>query len=188
MRIKSELRATIKRLKALIDDERKINDAQAVDNIIENSLWFILASKILTYHSLPDEIGTHRHIEKWHEAKQLFLPRVNGNDLDIVEYSPSFTRQGSFNITEPCGDNNINPHELDLIIVPGVAFDLNGNRLGRGKGYYDRLLNNTNALKIGIGYDCQLLEQIPAEPHDAKMDAVITPNNIIILNHNFLWQ
>lgn len=187
MRSKSELRATIKRLKANIDDETKINDAQMVDSIIEKSLWFQLATKILTYHSLPDEIGTHRHIERWHKAKQLFLPRVIGEELDVIKYSPSLTRQGSFNITEPCGDNNINPQELDLIIVPGVAFDLNGNRLGRGKGFYDRLLNNTNALKIGIGYDCQLLEQIPAEPHDVKMDAVITPNNIIILNHNFTW-
>lgn len=187
MRSKSELRALIKRLKADIDDKKKVNDAQAIGKIIENSLWFQLATKVLTYHSLPDEICTHHHIEKWSNNKQLFLPRVNGEELDIVEYSPSSTQQGAFNITEPCGNNTINPQALDLIIVPGIAFDLCGNRLGRGKGFYDRLLNYTNALKIGIGYDCQLLDQIPSEPHDIKMDAVITPNNVIILNNKFTW-
>ena len=188
MRSKSELRTLIKRLRAEINDEAKINDAKAVGEIIEKSLWFQFASKVLTYHSLPDEICTHRHIEKWNNVKQLFLPRVNGDVLDIVKYTPSTTQQGAFKIIEPSGNNTIPPQELDLIIVPGLAFDLSGNRLGRGKGFYDRLLSNTKALKIGIGYDCQLLEQVPSEPHDVKMDAVITPNNVITITNNFAWQ
>ena len=63
--------------------------------------------------------------------------------------------------------------------MPGVAFDRKANRLGRGKGFYDRLLAQTHALKIGICYDLQLLDEIPAEPHDIKMDIIVTENNII---------
>ena len=67
-----------------------------------------------------------------------------------------------------------------MIIVPAVAFDFNKNRLGRGKGFYDRLLSQaTNAIKIGVGYDFQIFETIPTEPHDIPMDIVITPNHVI---------
>jgi 5-formyltetrahydrofolate cyclo-ligase len=65
--------------------------------------------------------------------------------------------------------------KFDLVLVPGVAFDLSGNRLGRGKGFYDQLLAKISGVKCGVGYDFQLLEKIPAEPHDAKVDFVITP-------------
>ena len=71
------------------------------------------------------------------------------------------------------------PSEIELIIVPAVAFDRNGNRLGRGKGFYDRLLQTTSATKIGVGYDFQLIEEIPAEPHDIPMDMVITQKHYI---------
>ena len=71
------------------------------------------------------------------------------------------------------------PGSIDWIIVPGVAFDKKLNRLGRGKGYYDKLLVQTSATKIGICYELQLFDEIPAEPHDIKMDFIITENNII---------
>ena len=93
---------------------------------------------------------------------------------------------GSYNIIEPIG-TPIPASEIDLIIVPGVAFDKSGNRLGRGKGFYDRLLHNLSAIKIGVGYDFQLIEKINTEPHDIAMDAIITPSNSIIFN-NTIWQ
>lgn len=70
-------------------------------------------------------------------------------------------------------------NEIDLIIVPGVAFDRQRNRLGRGKGFYDRLLSTLNVPKIGISYDFQLKDQIPVEPFDRKMDLIITEKEII---------
>jgi 5-formyltetrahydrofolate cyclo-ligase len=64
---------------------------------------------------------------------------------------------------------------VELIVVPGVAFDPTGNRMGRGRGFYDRLLKSTpNAMKVGVAYDFQLLDKIPVEPHDVPMDSVIT--------------
>ena len=71
--------------------------------------------------------------------------------------------------------------DMELIVVPAVAYDRHGNRVGRGKGYYDRLLANTRATKIGVGYGFQLIdEDIDAEPHDVRVDMVITERGIVV--------
>ncbi len=68
---------------------------------------------------------------------------------------------------------------MELIVVPGVAFDRRGNRIGRGKGFYDRLLTETKATTVGVGYDFQLVDDIDSEPHDVVMDLVVTEHEII---------
>ena len=87
---------------------------------------------------------------------------------------------GSFHIEEPTGDDLIDPDKLELIVTPGVAFDSKGNRLGRGKGYYDRLPATTKATKIGVAYHFQIVDELPAEPHDVPMDIVITDRTVYI--------
>ena len=69
-----------------------------------------------------------------------------------------------------------------MIVVPAVAYDRKGNRLGRGKGFYDRLLGTTKATKVGIGYEFQLLDELPVEPHDVGVDIIITQNSTIVIN------
>ncbi|HEY2329533.1 MAG TPA: 5-formyltetrahydrofolate cyclo-ligase [Verrucomicrobiae bacterium] len=84
---------------------------------------------------------------------------------------------GKFGVREPAASCVEFPlDKFDLVLVPGVAFDLSGNRLGRGQGFYDRLLGKISGVKCGVAYDFQLLEQIPAEPHDAKVDFIFTPS------------
>ena len=83
---------------------------------------------------------------------------------------------GKFRVREPaaaCAEIPLD--KFDLVLVPGRAFDLSGNRLGRGRGFYDRLLEKVSGVKCGVGYDFQLVENVPAEPHDAKVDFIITP-------------
>jgi 5-formyltetrahydrofolate cyclo-ligase len=83
---------------------------------------------------------------------------------------------GKFGVREPAAScPEIPLGQFDLILVPGVAFDLSGNRLGRGKGFYDRILAEASGIKCGVCHDFQLLEKIPAEPHDAKVDFILTP-------------
>ncbi|WP_368408689.1 5-formyltetrahydrofolate cyclo-ligase, partial [uncultured Muribaculum sp.] len=135
--------------------------------------------KILMYHSLPDELSTIDFIDKWHTRKHFFLPRVNGVNLDVLPYDRTRLQYGSFHIEEPTGDDIEDIDNIELIIVPGIAYDNRGNRVGRGKGYYDRLLSRTKATKIGIGYDFQLVDEIDSEPHDITMDIVITDSRII---------
>jgi 5-formyltetrahydrofolate cyclo-ligase len=87
---------------------------------------------------------------------------------------------GKFGVREPAASCREMPlDKFDLVLVPGMAFDMNGNRLGRGQGFYDRLLEKTSGIKCGVGYGFQLLEKIPAEPHDAKMDFILTPSHCV---------
>ena len=147
--------------------------------MLEKSVAFMMADKILMYPSLPDELSTIDFIDKWHTRKHFFLPRVNGVNLDVLPYDRTRLQYGSFHIEEPTGDDIEDIDNIELIIVPGIAYDNRGNRVGRGKGYYDRLLSRTKATKIGIGYDFQLVDEIDSEPHDITMDIVITDSRII---------
>ena len=109
------------------------------------------------------------------------LPLIKGNDLQLLLYAGKESlKTGVFGILEPSEDCEAVPEsEIDLIIVPGVAFDRQHNRLGRGKGFYDRLLSTLDVPKIGICYDFQLKDQIPTEPFDRKMDLIITEKEIL---------
>jgi 5-formyltetrahydrofolate cyclo-ligase len=87
---------------------------------------------------------------------------------------------GRFGVREPAESClEIPPDAFHLVLVPGLAFDLAGNRLGRGKGYYDRLLKTVRGIKCGICHTLQLTHQIPAEPHDAKVDFILTPDRCV---------
>ena len=176
---KSDIRRKIKALRTMLSEEDKNSAAEEVFEQLEKTAAFLLADKILMYHSLPDELQTIAFLKKWSSRKKFFLPRVNGVNLDILPYDQTRLELGSFQIEEPTGDDLTDPSEIELIIVPAVAFDRNGNRLGRGKGFDDRLLQTTSATKIGVGYDFQLIEEIPAEPHDIPMDMVITQKHYI---------
>ena len=133
------------------------------------------------YHSLPDELPTHAFLRNWSGPKRFYLPRVNGVNLEILPYEDSRLELGSFHIEEPTGNETVDPSEIELIVVPAVAYDRHGNRLGRGKGFYDRLLATTKASKIGVGYDFQLVDSLPAEEHDVPMDIVITQSVVLKL-------
>lgn len=178
---KNEIRRKIKAMKSMLLDVEKFSAAESVFAELEQTAAFLLAEHILMYHSLPDELSTHKFLKKWGSRKHFYLPRVNGVNLDILPYEESRLELGAFHIEEPTGNNKIDPEGIELIIVPGIAFDRNGNRLGRGKGFYDRLLASTKATKIGVGYEFQIVEEIPVEQHDVSMDYVISPSGCITI-------
>lgn len=180
---KNEIRRKVRHLRVMLSELEKRDAAAEVFSRLENTAAFLLADRILMYHSLPDELSTHAFLGKWAARKHFYLPRVNGVNLDILPYDESRLELGSFHIEEPTGNNMVNPSEIELIVVPAVAFDRRGNRLGRGKGFYDRLLKTTKATKIGVGYEFQLVDEIPVEPHDIGMDIVITQNSTIVIKN-----
>ena len=112
--------------------------------------------------------------------KSIYLPRVSGDDLEIVPYNgpQSLDDNNKFHIGEPVGEP-VDPSCLELIIVPAVALDANRNRLGRGKGFYDRLLGSTDCPTIGVVCDFQLVDEVPVEPHDRPLDCVVTSDTVI---------
>lgn len=177
---KKEIRKEIKKLRLALSNEEKENYSEKVFLRIEELKEFKSSQNILLYYSLPDELPTLKVLKRWNQEKNIFLPRVNGENLDILRYHEDKLDVGAFDIEEPLGYDLVNPKEIDLIIVPAVAFDKKYNRLGRGKGYYDRLLSESKAVKIGVGYDFQLFDNLPTESHDIPMDIIITPNNKLI--------
>lgn len=171
---KEDIRRRVKARKCLLDDNERFAAAERVFQRLEALAAFALADNILIYNSLPDELHTRSFIDRWQSSKHFFLPRVNGIDLDILPYDHTRMHVGAFRIEEPTGDDVADPQAMELVIVPAVAYDRNGNRIGRGKGYYDRLLSRTGALRIGVAYDFQIVDEINAEPHDIPVDIVIT--------------
>lgn len=149
----------------------------AITSRLEQHPWFQSASCVLLYHSLPDEVDTHNLIQRYISSKTLLLPTVVGDELELHIYdSTSGVRQGAFNITESQGPL-LQPTEyptIDLAVIPGVAFDAAGHRLGRGRGYYDRLLPLLSCHTIGICFPFQLLTSVPHEPHDMMVDEVLS--------------
>lgn len=176
---KEEIRLRIKAQKSLLSEDEKIQASQSAFSLLESHASFLMAQNILMYHSLADELSTRSFIEKWCNRKNFFLPRVNGVNLDILPYDRSTLRLGAFHIEEPQGDETAKITDIELIIVPGVAYDRKGNRVGRGRGYYDRLLATSKATKVGMAYDFQVVDEIDAEPHDIKVDIIITNSGII---------
>lgn len=140
-------------------------------------LWYVDAgSEVRTRHSLPEALDRGpRVVVPWCivESHQLGLFWLE-DMAELVE--------GAYKILEPREDLRrlprkvVRPEELDLVMVPGTAFDPVGGRMGQGKGYYDRLLAQVrrDAPLVALAFDCQIFEEIPVAPHDVPMDAVLT--------------
>ena len=110
----------------------------------------------------------------------LAIPRVRNNEeMDFfVIHSPMEVEKGTFGVLEPTTNLWVDPKDLEAIVVPLVAFDENKNRLGHGRGYYDRYLANTEALKIGVAYECQKMESIVCEETDISLDYIISEEKV----------
>ena len=173
---KEEIRRDIRLLKTNTPaDERARLSAEACDHLRQLPEWRT-AQTVLLYASLPDEVATQALIaEATAAGKQVLLPAVTGEELELRLYTgDGDLREGAFHIAEPEGKAFTALEEIELAVVPGVAFTPEGHRLGRGRGYYDRLLPQlTVALKVGLCWPFQLLDDLPHEPHDIMMDLVI---------------
>lgn len=171
---KKNLRAEIKSLKKQHTKEQLLAQSEAILSKLEQHPDFKNARIVMIYSALPDEVQTQDFLEKWRHEKKIILPTVVGDDIIPVELAENTGfAVGDFNILEP--QNEPYTGNFDLIVVPGVAFDRNGNRIGRGKGYYDRFLcKHLNVKRIGICFDFQIVKEVPTEPTDIKMDEVIS--------------
>ena len=140
---------------------------------------FSNAKIILLYWAIPGELPTQRIANKWCEKKQILLPSIDKKKLVLKRYLPEGKlTQARLGFFEPELKENYEG-SVDLVIAPGIAFDRHKNRMGRGKGYYDRFFKLQKPYKIGVGFDFQLLEDVPIEKHDRKMDIIFTPSETI---------
>ena len=174
---KADVRKRMRELKRAVPPEEKLRRSEAILRQLEQLPEWDAARVVLLYWSMADEVQTHDFVNRWYKDKVLLLPCVDGDDLVLRQYTgPECLVAGEqFGIGEPTGPIWTDLDAIQIIIVPGVAFDRSGNRMGRGRGFYDRMLKSTvGAIKIGIAYDFQMLDEIPVEPHDVKMDRIIT--------------
>jgi len=143
---------------------------------------FAGVSTVALYSAIHNEVQTMLVAEQaLVDGKRLVYPRVRGEELEFVEVENlDDLTPGSFGVLEPRGQKVVPVDELDLVVVPGVVFDLGGHRLGYGRGYYDRTLASCRdgCVKVGFAYDFQLIEALPAAGHDQTLSVLITENRI----------
>lgn len=128
----------------------------------------------------PDVTGLLAH----HGKKSFHFPRISGDSLQLFRWQPeSSWITGPFGVQEPDPESweESSPDQIDLALIPGLAFDCFGGRLGRGKGYYDRLLGDHSfrGLKAGICHEERIFAFIPMEPHDIPMDLILTEQRVV---------
>lgn len=173
---KAEIRKKIRELKSAVTAEEKLRRSEEIMRQVEALPEFQKARVVLLYWSMADEVQTHDFVNRWYGEKVLLLPCVDGDNLLLRQYTgPECLVAGEqFGIGEPQGEVFDDVAKVELIIVPGVAFDRAGNRMGRGRGFYDRLLKSTpGALKIGVAYRFQMIDKVPVEAFDVPMNQVI---------------
>jgi 5-formyltetrahydrofolate cyclo-ligase len=176
---KKRIRQEIRFQKKSVSKEQKQIAANAIFDKIELLPEFKTANTILIYWAMPDELPTQNTIKNWCKEKQILLPSIDRNRLVLKKYSPDGRlTQKNLGFWEPDLSENYDGN-IDMVIVPGIAFDNNKNRLGRGKGYFDRFFKKYKPLKIGVGYDFQLMNKVPISKHDVKMDKIVTPSETI---------
>ena len=176
--LKKELRKRMAAVKKSMEPGEHAELSAGIMKRLEELPEFQECGTVLIYNALPDEVQTAAFLDKWHPHKRIILPVVEGENLVLKEYVPGKTAPGAFSIQEPVGTRIVEPEEIDLAVIPGVAFDARGNRLGRGKGFYDRLIPRLRCKLIGLGYECQIVDKVPTEVFDRRLDGIVTEKNI----------
>ncbi len=178
---KSALRRLVRdKLRAMTDSQRTESSARARALLELQEVW-IQAKSVLFFAPLQEELDVWALAEKGLLAgKTVGLPRFeqgrNSYAACEIRNLSSDLRPGRFGIREAgerCAELSLN--RLDLILVPGVAFDPQGRRLGRGKGFYDQLLAAVHGTTCGVAFDEQIEREVPVEPHDILLDCILTP-------------
>lgn len=163
-----------------LDEETFLSYSDAIASHLSHFSPFKQAQKIGFYISYRHEADTRRLIEHYQSLKEIYVPKCVGEELDFQRiYSFEDLEEGAFHILEPTTNIHIDVKDLDVIIVPLLMFDKHHNRIGYGKGFYDRALKNTNAITIGLAFDFQEVEDTHPHPLDVPLDYIITQKGVL---------
>jgi 5-formyltetrahydrofolate cyclo-ligase len=180
---KAELRARMRALRAALPPEERLRLATAVEKRVFALPEMAAARTVLLFYSFGSEVETSEMARRVHvEGKRLLLPFLERERMEAAEVLPEDELVPSaYGPREPVRRVAVDPAEVDVVIAPGLAFDRDGYRLGYGGGHYDRYLSRMGgrALRIGIGFAGQLLERVPREPVDERLDLVVTDAMVV---------
>ncbi|MGH2683142.1 MAG: 5-formyltetrahydrofolate cyclo-ligase [Actinomycetota bacterium] len=180
---KADLRARMRALRAAVPLEERLRLAVAVEERVFALPVMAPARTVLLFYSFGSEVETSEMAKRVHqEGKRLLLPFLEAERMEAAEVLPEDELVPSgYGPREPARRVAVDPSEVDVVIAPGLAFDREGYRLGYGGGHYDRYLSRIGpgALRIGIGFAAQLVERVPREPADERLDLVVTDTGVV---------
>lgn len=178
---KRNLRERLLKLRRSLDEKSRINLSRKVKSNLFGLDEYKKAETVMFYMAHDNEVETREMIMESLGEKRVLLPKV---DLERGEIIPveikdlDSLERGAFGIAEPT-DKKAYRGVIDLVVVPGIAFDLRGYRVGYGKGFYDKFLKRVSSLKIGVAYDFQIVDRIGEDENDVPVDIIITEKRIV---------
>jgi len=184
---KNDIRQTILQKRQSLTENEIFDAENQMLKILQNCDFFKKANSIHIYISKKFEPKTSKIIKFcWKKSKIVNVPCVIPGTRELFHSELNSFNDlslGSFGVLEPSPKKRIasNPESFDLVIVPGIAFNTNGKRIGYGKGFYDRFLVQTRAFRLALAFDFQVIESIPTELHDINMNGIITESKMILI-------
>ena len=181
---KKEIRKLLYNKRLNISEDENLVKSNKIKNKLFKIDEYKKAKNILFYVSYDGEVFTHNVIKESFIDKKIVVPISNNEDYSLIlSKLNSFEDlvEGRYGILEPKKEKieEISIDEIDLVIIPGIVFDLKGNRIGHGKGFYDRLLKNIKKPIIALAFEFQIIDKIPSEEYDKPVDIIITEKRII---------
>ena len=183
MMTKNEIRYDLKEKRRSISETEAFSKSLLAQRVFLGSEIYNDAKNLMVYMPLGNETGTFDIIkDATSKGKTVLVPVTDRNSFELTAHR--ITRdtefeKGVFNLTEPKTKDAFNKSEIDVVLVPGVAFSKKGARIGFGKGCYDKFLDGICATKVGFCYDFQLSDEIEPEPYDIMMEFIVTEKELI---------
>ena len=178
-KIKQEMRALLTQKRRILTKEQISEASSAIISRIEELPEWQSANVVLLYYPVHGEVDMRPLLESWKDRKTLLLPVAHSRTIEVRPYAGhDDLRKGRFRIPEPQTPAYMG--KIDMIIVPGVAFDRKLRRLGRGGGYYDRFLRrNKNIPHVAVAYDFQIVKEVPVTILDQRVSCIVTSSEVI---------
>ena len=181
--MKDQLKESILEKRNSLVKKEIIEKSKKIENTLFNLQKYKNSKIIMFFVSFNSEVHTHDMIKQALNNKIVVIPKVMHKEIEpsiIIDFD-NLVPSGNFGILEPIEAMKISNKNIDLILVPGIAFDEEGHRIGYGFGYYDKFLRKVpKAVKIGLAFDFQVVDKIPREMHDVPVDLIITEKRIIV--------
>ncbi len=165
----------LKRIEQMIKENKRIESDYEIVKQIRNLDVYRQAKKVFSYHPFEIEPVITELFKD--EQKTFYFPKISGDELSC---GTGRLVRGKFGIYEPVSTENIS--EFDIMLIPGIAFDVNFYRIGRGLGYFDKYLKKVRGIKVGICYDVQIFNNVPHEEHDVRMDMIVSEKRTLMQN------
>lgn len=179
---KQDIRKNVLHQRNLITEKEWNEHSQEIYKKVVTHPFFLNADEIYCYIDFRREVGTRRIIEEaWRLGKRVAAPRIESSEMNFY-YIDSYSEleSGYFGVLEPTGKEKAEGKQV-LVIMPGAAFDKERNRIGYGKGYYDRFLVKYHTYRtLALAFELQMVSDVPNEPFDVKPDQIITEEKIYV--------